>query len=322
MVDEATLIRDIAEKVEVNLVTVGIARAYILELGTCSPLALINGFLSENSKSLNQSEMLNDSNREEFITLIADYLSWNNAARRAINLLHSEGILYVTESSAMLNDSSAYFVEGHAKQSAKFNLSFVSILEPVHNSYQINPIYKDDEFLKNDSDILLRNLQLSDAIGTTVTSDLQQATECYKKHLYLPAAVMIGRATEGVWSSLALAFIPIMSNCANKQQLEKMLAGQFNLANLMESVHEAYINQRFDKPLIKESDVRVSAMKESYHWCSMIRSHRNAVHPTAEPPVQLNQENTTSMLLQVSTHFPRLDKIIQTANQLAQQSDK
>jgi len=311
------LIAKITERVAINIAAVGAARKYVLQNHTENSTTMIIGFLTENAKNLSQSELLNDTNKNHFINQLADWASWNNSIRRAINELHSEGLLYVTNSRYEQQNNSAYFTEGNPHQSVKFSLSFNSILEKVHSNYLLNPVYKDSVLLQQSSDICLNNLQLSSAIGTTVSSDLEQAVECYKKHLYLPAVVMIGRATEGAWTSMAASFVPIMIDCPNKNQLQKMLTAFFSLANLMEKVNDAYVHKRFDKPISCISGVSVPAMKQSYLWSDQIRGYRNAVHPAAEPPVLLNQENTTSIFLSVNSHFPRFDKIIKTAKQLA-----
>lgn len=308
---------NILRVVEANLCTtenmVTEAKIFLTECRESSTQNLLNSLMDSRGVAIPQHLNLMGKTEQEAGQELAKAISWRNAGARALWVLQGQGLCIPTNNELPDNRYSIQFTSGSSNYSTKGNLNLGGLLLQAVRA--VKWISEEDINLSN-SDVYLNNVEtnsLSNGVGT----DLKQSVECFRRELYLPSIVMLGRAVEGGWihvgESIALAIEDQSVSESLLSQINDPYLGITGKVNFITDEYKKKIN--FGK-LQHHSKVTPKILSATKQWSEQILEYRNAIHPKAEQAIRYNYENVSVLLLSVRSHFKILDSLVEHANRL------
>jgi hypothetical protein len=119
-------------------------------------------------------------------------------------------------------------------------------------------------------------------------SEVQEAIEdalaCFRKGLYLPAVVMLGKAAEGAWKE-ALAIAAVRLEPSRRKQLQRTIEDpRSGFADIIKRGRDTLTNVDL-RPFLATAAVRHDALDSVVIWSEELRKARNTVHFGVKPLV-------------------------------------
>jgi len=244
---------------------------------------------------------------------LAKAISWRNAGARALWILQGQGICIPTDNEIPDQPYYVQYTSGSSHQSSTGSINFGHLL--LQTVKYVRWFSDNDTSLSN-SDIFLRNVDI-ESLSEGVGIDLKQSVECFRRELYLPCMVMLGRAVEGAWIHVGEAIAQV----GNDKSINEILIAQINdpfigITGKVNHITEQYKQKNNFGKLHHHSKVTPKLLAAIKQWSEQILEYRNAIHPKAEQAISYNYENVSVILLSVKSNLEKLDTVVQQANSL------
>ncbi len=134
---------------------------------------------------------------------------------------------------------------------------------------------------------------------------VQDALDCFQKHLFRPTVVMLGKAAEGAWAEVGIS----LSNKLRESKMgDQIKQGDIKFVTLVKNASNLYSRKELEE-LRKGAGVSPEQLAESAQWTSLVREARNAIHFGYKPTVPNTYEKVALLLLDGVTQFDRLYRI-------------
>jgi hypothetical protein len=143
-----------------------------------------------------------------------------------------------------------------------------------------------------------------------VAEALQEAIRCFRSELFMASAVMLGKASEGVWIEIGKALLNALPK-AQQSAYAKLRADldspNVGIAKKLRDLMKHYESKQAEYAVVAKSaglsldDVRLACL-----WSDMVRDSRNVVHYGTQPNLPNNYQNLATLLLTGSTHLRNL----------------
>ena len=138
---------------------------------------------------------------------LGDYFSWTICAVEAIWSLINTGVLLPTSSSLNSIGSTIQITHAWGGSSSSGGEDFGTVVTiPGFPQSVVKSQLKMEGFILSDPDLFLDALRPHVPAGD-VAEALRESIRCFRAELYLACAVMLGKASEGIWIELGKALI-------------------------------------------------------------------------------------------------------------------
>jgi len=249
---------------------------------------------------------------------LAKAISWRNAGARALWILQGQGICIPTNNELTEPRYFVQYTSGSSHQSSSGNFEFGRAL--LHTVKTVKWVSYDDIGLSN-SDVFMNNVDTKN-LSDSVRIDLKQSVECFRRELYLPCLVMLGRAVEGAWVHVGESITQVgKDKSASEKLLSQINDPYIGITGKVNHITEEYKQKKNFGKLHHHSQVTPKLFTSTKNWSEQILEYRNAIHPKAEQVIRYNYENVSVVLLSVKSNFALLDTVVAHANSLQSESN-
>jgi len=148
-----------------------------------------------------------------------------------------------------------------------------------------------------------------------VIEALQDAVNCFRKQLYRPAVVLLGKAMEGAWVEVGIALIHSVPDSArfDKAKFEESITDAISIMKKIDKVLQLYKNKDLVGHVVNECGIRASELENIAIWSKVLQDARNAIHYGVKPTIPNTYEKVAVLLLASADSLSKLYHIKRTA---------
>lgn len=252
-----------------------------------------------------------DQDQTTDVERLADYFSWSICAVEAVWALVHTNVLLPGDTSLNGIPTTIQISQVSGGGSSTGSEDFTSILKiPGYPQTLMRSHCQAEGYLLSDPDLFLQALQPNAPAGD-VAEALRECIRCFRADLYLACAVMLGKASEGIWIELGKALVDALPK-AEQPKRAKLRADLDNtvrpsLAAKLREIESLYAtSQRELAHLGTAAMVSLDQFRLAFQWADMVRDSRNIVHYGSQPNIPNNYTNVSTLLLGGSTHLRNL----------------
>ena len=236
-----------------------------------------------------------------------NFVKWNIAAREAIQLLHTNGVIIAIGSSVYYNEELQFRV-WHLHGNRPLGEAYLPVVAP---NYRLAASFREEHsFRLTSGDTYLSHLNQSHLPSRTKRC-LRESVEAFKRGLYLSATVAVGAASESLWMSFGR--LVTSKRLAGFERLEREFGNAYpNAGQVLTSVWDILRSQCITElKQILPTGGDQKAFKE--HADRLLERRNYAIHSEdADEDEPLFTYNETGMLLLDSaSYFNHLTRIIE-----------
>lgn len=228
------------------------------------------------------------------------------AARMALSELQGEALALPMGGS--LNGQGALYVTirtahgSHGESFDDYNLLLAQSYRASSNALSLDG----KGFVLHDPDLYLRRVGTR-GMHERVATSLTEAVGCYRRGLYLGAAVLIGSASEGAWMELVRAVGNVLDKLPSV--LDKELAKATPSIKVVQEHTRDTILAQFESAM-KKANVRKGDLEQVMDTAGYYRRLRNyAIHFSFEDLARLNHATVGILLLNAADYFSILYRL-------------
>jgi hypothetical protein len=250
----------------------------------------------------------------EEVDALGDYFSWSLCAVEALwGLIHS-GIMFPAAGAMSEISTTAQVFHVSSGSSGGGGEDFSAVIRiPAFPTTVLKSRSETAGFLLTDPDLFLDALQPHVPTGDLAEA-LREAIRCFRHDLYMASAVMLGKASEGIWIELGKALIDALpkpeqtGKAAFRADLDNAVRPSF--AMKLRDISRFYETTQKQLAVVgNASGVSLDQFRVAWHWSDTVRDSRNVVHYGSQPNLPNNYENVSTLLLTGSTHLRNLLKL-------------
>lgn len=166
--------------------------------------------------------------------------------------------------------------------------------------------------LLSDPDLFLSEIAVTN-MHSEVEEALQDAVRCFRFELYLPALVMLGKASEGAWIELGLALIgslPEEDRARYEKQRPEWSGPDIGFAKKVRDILKFFESrQEAFKSLSTEAGLRLDDLRLALLWSDAVREVRNVVHHRNDSAIRATYESASILFMSAMLHLKTLYRL-------------
>jgi hypothetical protein len=312
--------QEIIKRTIVSEQNIIIAKAYIISLShneQYDTKEVANKFASEQGRGkpteiqLRIPESL-DASLAQASGYFSDILSFSEA----FWLLVYEGVLWASEQSTNIDTNISWTTIIHGS-GQRGDIYFEEFSSKIPNNFVFAPSYRfTDRKTLFDPDLFIIETKLQEFADSEVIEAIQDSINCFRKELYRPAVVLLGKAMEGAWIELGISCansIPAESGF-NKDRFIEAMKDDSSIMKKIEKILDLY-NKSYTEGIRSNSGIRYQELKSIALWSDILRESRNSIHFGVKPVVPNTYEKVAVLLLAAAEYLPKIYYIKTTADQ-------
>lgn len=300
---------------ENNLVSrdqVAECKAYLVENFSMRPEQMLRELLENRDLKLPSVIDLISSPEPIYGKHLAECSTWWNAGVQALWELQGQGVFIPSDNEVVFSIDSFQLVSGSSNSRRTSTIHLKEFFNPTVRSLH-KGIAEPNELILSNSDVYLRNFSFR-SMPESVSTDLSQVAECFRRELYLPSLVMLGRAIEGAWISVAESLSDHISDEKERSKFVGVINdGYVGVSGKINAVASIYNEKKYFGKMQHESGVSTKKLGAARQWSEQLLGYRNAIHPSADPVIEFNYESVSVILLSVKSYLRTLDDLLSVA---------
>ena len=158
--------------------------------------------------------------------------------------------------------------------------------------------------ITTDPDIFLDGIDCK-KLHSGIHEAIEQALDCFRKGLYMPATAMLAAATEATWTECGTTVAKNLSNPA----LETLFADPYASISRKVSELRQVLVQPTSKALLKSAGQSQAKVTDAELWTTVLRDRRNALHWTKSKSFIADHSETATLLIAAPLHIATLEAI-------------
>jgi hypothetical protein len=156
----------------------------------------------------------------------------------------------------------------------------------------------------SDPDIFLKGIDCK-TLHSGIREAVEQALNCFRRGLYMPATVMLAAAAEATWTECGAAVAKKLANT----KLEGIINDQYSSISKKIAELRKALEQANGKSLVKDADQNSAKLNEAEVWMTVLRDRRNALHWGKAQSFIADHAETASLLMAAPLHIGTLEAI-------------
>lgn len=155
---------------------------------------------------------------------------------------------------------------------------------------------------------------------TEVIEALKDSIGCFRKGLYRPSTVLLGKAMEGTWIELGISIGNYITGTSTKKTryLETMTDDKISIWVKIGKILDLYNDSSLVGRLVRDSGISVNEIKNICVWSDVLREARNAIHFGVKPTIPNTYEKVAVLLLASAQNLRKLYHVKKVAEQTRQ----
>lgn len=158
--------------------------------------------------------------------------------------------------------------------------------------------------IASDPDIFLSGVD-SKQLHPGIREAVEQAIQCFRRGLYMPATAMLAAAVEATWTECGIAVAKNLSDA----KLEGLFSDQYASISKKVSELRKSLEQATAKPLLKNAGQSIAKVNDAEVWTTVLRDRRNALHWTKAKNFIAHHSDTATLLMAAPLHIGTLEAI-------------
>jgi hypothetical protein len=257
-----------------------------------------------------------DLDKSGFTQAIGDLISKFALAEATWGLIH-DGILMhsgqVTQLSTQVQWTTV--VDGSGN-SGGWSFDEYTTYVPVNFSFTPSHRVVTNEEVLTDPDLFIMEAGI-DGADPEISEAVEDSVRCFRNNLYRASAILLGKAMEGAWIELGLAFAKAIPTDTDFKvsKFTEMISDDSPLAKKLDEIKKLYTNRKeLVAQILKNAEVRPSDLDQILIWSEVLRDARNAIHFGAKPSIPNSYEKVAVLLLAGAKSLSTLYRIKRFAN--------
>ena len=242
---------------------------------------------------------------------LGDYFSQCLCAVEALWDLINAGILIPASSSIAGIGTTIQITQSSGGSASSGGEDFGPIVQMLPFPHSVMKTRRETQgFILSDPDLYLASLP-SQSLPPDTVEALRECIRCFRSELFLACAVMLGKASEGIWIELGKSLYGA-SSVADQAKDGKFRADLENhvkpsFASKLREIQKYYEAGHAKFPRVteaaKSAGVGLDEFRLAFQWAEMVRDSRNVIHYGSQPTIPNNYTNVATLLLAGSTHL-------------------
>ena len=313
--------KEILARVVVSKQNVTLAEDYLL----CQPrdkvyesLAVVSDFTREQGHTKPDRIILHrDADIEADLTRGAEYFTSVLSIAEAIWLCIHEGILIHSSQRVEFDNHIRWTTippQGGSGQSGGWTLEEFRMELPRTIAFSFSHRRIDTSETLTNPNLFLLESGISGADAEVVEA-LQDSVNCFRKRLFRPAVVLLGKAMEGAWVEAGIALAQSVSEGSqfNKSKFVEKMTSETPVMKKIDEVLNLYKNKNLIGDIPDRCGVRTSEVENIIVWSKVLQMARNAIHFGVKPIIPNSYEKVAVLLLSGAENLSKLYLIKKTA---------
>jgi len=166
-----------------------------------------------------------------------------------------------------------------------------------------------------DADLYLQKLSLPN-LHNEVEAALTDAVRCFRAELFVPAVVMLGKASEGIWIELGVTLRAFVGpgDIKAKKWAESLVGPDVGFARKLREIVSFYeTRQNAFKALAQQAEVTLEDIRTAALWSDTLRDARNAIHHRVSTSTDASYEIVATLLLAAVPHLQTIYRLYDAA---------
>jgi hypothetical protein len=299
-------------RIRVTHQDVAIAKGLLLKHFHANTDAMITSALNE--IGLTRPDRLvvkGDADSTTDVQRLGDYFSWSLCAVEALwGLIHA-GVVIPSSTSMNCIGTAVQVTYIWGGSSSSGGEDFGTIVQiPGFPQTVVKSQCQTDGFVLTDPGLYLQALRPQVPPGD-IAEALRESIRCFRAELYLACAVMLGKASEGIWIELGKSLVDALPKSEQTRHakfridLDSSIRPSF-AAKLKDIVKLYETAQKEFAHLAASAGLGLDQFRLAAQWADLVRDSRNVIHYGSQPNIPNNYTNVSTLLLAGSTHFRNL----------------
>jgi hypothetical protein len=296
--DEAN--RHLEKAVSVTREDIARAKSYVMRSSEVDTDNLAEQWLSEQSLRTKQKVDGDSPHLADDLTNLARAISVRLALYYAVSELVAVGELFAAGPPGNWQPLMDYsFRHQHGGLSPNIHATFPSKIQ------RPQPV----STLPSDPDVFLQGANCKN-LHSGILAGIEQALDCFRRGMYMPATVMLAASVEGTWTECGIA----VASKLGKNKLHDVVTNPFEgIGKKVQEIRKA-LEQPQGKALLKAAEQPMSKVIDAETWTTVLRDRRNALHWTKSRNFITDHSGTGTLLMGAPLHIDTLEAIRLAAN--------
>lgn len=254
------------------------------------PSELLKSFLRQMDAVLPGEIVINPTvNLDPVVKAVSESIVWHLAFHEGLWALIRAGLLLVSDPSNEILKPHVNIFEGHPGSGGyRSGMSFGNFDIWLPRGVKKSRIDDSAQSI-SDPGLYLANLNIP-RLHDDAEEALDEAVRCFRQELFLAAAVMLGRASEIVWSELGVSLSRV--DIVNPKKVDS----NQTLVNRIRAIVKG-LEAETAKDLLKKCAVGLGDVRDAEAWAHAVRDARNYIHHGVDPAVENAYEKVAVLLL-------------------------